>query len=640
VAAPSGQFKVSRYFLVLAIILVGLYTLVFLTGDKKPHPRLGLDLRGGTSMTLSAATQVGGKRPTPESLNQARKIIANRVNGSGVTEAEVITEGNSNIVVNVAARGVTEDQLRKLVAPAQLNFREVKAQNQDHPVSTPSASPSTSGSAKPSGSASAKASGSASPKVSASPKSSTSPTTKPSSTPSASASASASGSASPSPSLNPSESAAAANQAKILSQVKEKLGTTYNIAEQYLSAAQQGQVDPSQPDAQTLSILAPFAKLSSDEVGALPLAMQFYLPTVECSQLNGRTPGSISDTKAQVVACDQGADAHAKYLLDVAKVTGTDVKSANASFDANNGGWNVALKFTSSGGSKWTALTEQAMKDGQSSSSSGSSATGAQVAIVLDNEVVSAPVIQQVIVGDAIINGSGINETTSKVLATQLKYGSLPLSFNIQSVTSISPTLGSQQLDYGLLAGAIGLILVVLYCLVYYRALGLVVIASLVVSATLVFSSLVVLGRLMGFTLSLAGIAGFIVAIGITADSFVVFFERLKDEVKEGRTLRSSVPRAWIRARRTILSADAVSFLAAAILYWLAAGAVKGFAFTLGLSTILDLLIVFLFTHPLVALLSRSNTFSSPRVSGLGALRPGKAAPGGTSFGTVRTKES
>jgi preprotein translocase subunit SecD len=167
------------------------------------------------------------------------------------------------------------------------------------------------------------------------------------------------------------------------------------------------------------------------------------------------------------------------------------------------------------------------------------------------------------------------------------------------------------------------------------------VIASLAVSAALVFGALVVLGRLMGFTLSLAGIAGFIVAIGITADSFVVFFERLKDEVKEGRSMRSSVPRAWVRARRTILSADAVSFLAAAILYWLAAGAVKGFAFTLGLSTILDLLIVFLFTHPLVALLSRSKAFSSPRVSGLGALRQGKAVEaGGARFGTVRTKES
>src|SRR2546430_2756311 len=201
-------------------------------------------------------------------------------------------------------------------------------------------------------------------------------------------------------------------------------------------------------------------------------------------------------------------------------------------------------------------------------------------------------------------------------------------------------------MKYGLLAGGIGLILVVVYCLSYYRALGLVVIASLVVSGALIFASLILLGRSLGFTLSLAGIAGFIVAIGITADSFVVFFERLKDEVKEGRTVRSAVPRAWVRARRTILSADAVSFIAAAVLYLLAAGPVKGFAFTLGLSTIIDLLVVFLFTHPLVAVLARSSGFTSPRFSGLGNARSDKAleaaAASGRSarFGAVRTKES
>jgi preprotein translocase subunit SecD len=269
---------------------------------------------------------------------------------------------------------------------------------------------------------------------------------------------------------------------------------------------------------------------------------------------------------------------------------------------------------------------------------------GSQVAIVLDNEVVSAPQIQSVIVGDAIINGSGINDVTSKTLATQLRYGSLPLNFKEESFQQVTATLGLQQMKYGLLAGAIGLGLVVLYCLFYYRGLGLVVIASLAVSGGIIFAALVLLGRVMGFTLSLAGIAGFIVAIGITADSFVVYFERLKDEVKDGRTVRSAVPRAWKRARRTILSADAVSFLAAAVLYIFAAGPVKGFAFTLGLSTIIDLVVVFLFTYPLVALLSRSSAFSSPRFSGLGNARSDKAieAAGAkpSRFGVPRTKES
>jgi preprotein translocase subunit SecD len=190
---------------------------------------------------------------------------------------------------------------------------------------------------------------------------------------------------------------------------------------------------------------------------------------------------------------------------------------------------------------------------------------------------------------------------------------------------------------------------VVAYCLVYYRALGLVVIASLLVSGSIVFASLVLLGRSIGFTLSLAGIAGFIVAIGITADSFVVFFERLKDEVKDGKTVRSAVPRAWVRARRTILSADAVSFIAAVVLYALASDQVRGFAFTLGLSTIIDLITVFLFTHPLVHVLAGSRTFTSPRVSGLGGLRQrpaadGPRAPGdgprAARVGSMRTKES
>src|SRR5207247_9779491 len=201
-------------------------------------------------------------------------------------------------------------------------------------------------------------------------------------------------------------------------------------------------------------------------------------------------------------------------------------------------------------------------------------------------------------------------------LSRQIKHGSLPLAFKIESVDGVPATLGLRQMQFGMLAGAIGLLLVVIYCFFYYRALGIVVVASLGVSGALVYALLVLLARYQGFTLTLSGIAGLIVAIGITADSFVVFFERLKDEVKDGRTVRSAVPRAWVRARRTILSADTVSFLAAAVLYILAIGPVKGFAFTLGMSTIIDLVVVFLFTHPLVALLSRSNAFTSPRFSG------------------------
>ncbi len=634
-AAAAGQLKVSRYFAVLLAVLAILYGLVFFTGTKKPHPKLGMDLAGGTSLTLTAVTP-DGKAPSGTSLDQARQIIANRVNASGVSEPEVVTEGNQRLVVSVAG-GTNSEDLKKLVAPARLAFRKVLYPPaggqplQDQPVTNglpPDAcgaavTEANASSASPTGSASASASGSAKPSASASPSKSASPSPTPSA------------SASPSGSVNPSASASAAAKAKLLAQVQAKLGPAW--------AAAQSIQDPTQIDPRTLAALAPFAKLTCAEIAVLPPEVQLSVPTVSCAALNARDPGSIDDPNQNVVACDQGENVHSKYYLDKAKVLGTDVKSATNNYDPQQGGWYVGLSFTGKGQSKWTALTQEAVNDGSQQSQSGQQAQNSAVAIVLDNEVVSAPQIKSVIVGDAIINGGDIDQNTSKVLANQLKYGALPLSFKIETIQSVTPTLGLQQMEYGLLAGALGLVLVIVYCLFYYRGLGLVVISSLVISGALVFASLIMLGRFIGFTLSLAGIAGFIVAIGITADSFVVFFERLKDEVKDGRTVRSAVPRAWIRARRTILSADAVSFIAAAVLYLLAAGPVKGFAFTLGMSTIIDLLVVFLFTHPLVALLARSSAFTSPRFSGLGNARSDKAIESATRpgrFGAVRTKET
>ncbi|MBA2323404.1 MAG: protein translocase subunit SecD, partial [Pseudonocardiales bacterium] len=240
-------------------------------------------------------------------------------------------------------------------------------------------------------------------------------------------------------------------------------------------------------------------------------------------------------------------------------------------------------------------------------------------AFVLDAQVVSAPRIAAPIFGSTQITGS-FSQAEARDLAGVLKYGSLPLSFGTSDAETVSATLGLASLEAGLLAGGIGLALVFVYCLFYYRALGVLTILSLVCSGAVVYAMLVLLGRSIGFTLDLAGVAGFIVAIGITADSFVIFFERLKDEVREGRSFRNAVPRSWVRARRTILSADAVSFLASAVLYILAVGQVRGFAFTLGMSTVLDLVVVFLVTHPLVAAASKSKVLSSPTWSGLGAV--------------------
>ena len=303
-------------------------------------------------------------------------------------------------------------------------------------------------------------------------------------------------------------------------------------------------------------------------------------------------------------------------------VKGTEVKTAAAIAPGAIAGqftWTVNVDLKPSGQSKWANYTAKHNEV----STPGDIAN--VVADTLDSKVIVASTIQSTITGTTQITGNFTQDTATN-LANSLKYGALPLNFTQQAAVSISPTLGTDQLKAGMLAGGIGLVLVVVYSLLYYRALGLVTIASLIVSGGLTYAMLVILGKQIGFTLTLAGIAGFIVAVGITADSFVVFFERIKDEVHEGRTARVAIPRAWERARRTILSADTVSFLAAATLYYFAAGDVKGFAFTLGMSTILDLVVVFLFTHPLVSLFSRSAAFGSARFTGLSNVRAGGIA--------------
>lgn len=615
-AAPSGQLKASRYFVALAAILAVLYALVFFTGNKKPTPKLGLDLQGGTSMILEAKLPNGGV-PDKDKMEQARAIIADRVNLTGVAEPEVVREGKQNIVVNIA--GTSErDELKKLVQPAEMRFRKVLNTTADTAASVPT--PSASASTAPSGSAAPAAS-------SAAPAASGSAAASAPASAAASAPASPAASAPASASATPSETPAPVS-ADILAQrdqVKKKLGQLYQAAEQLPDpTSSEASTDPS-----TAAAMQPFADLKPEEIAALPADMQFKVPTISCAKLNARPVGSIVDPTQKVVACEETGKAASKYLLDVAKVLGDDVKDASFANDPSQG-WKVNLSFKGGGQDKWTNLTKEAYDNGAQK----------QVAIVLDNLVVSAPSIKGVITADAEITGKFTKDEV-QTLSRQLKYGSLPMTFEVQSTEDVTATLGTKALKAGLLAGGIGLALVIVYCLVYYRALGFVVIASLGVSAGIIYAMLVVLGRQMGFTLSLAGVAGFIVSIGITADSFVVFFERLKDEVKDAKTVRSAVPRAWVRARRTILSADTVSFLAAAILYILAVGPVKGFAFTLGMSTIIDLVVVFLFTHPLVAMLSRFNAFTTPRVSGLGNLRSDRAvAVSAARLGAVRTKES
>jgi len=322
---------------------------------------------------------------------------------------------------------------------------------------------------------------------------------------------------------------------------------------------------------------------------------------LDCTKL-ANLQGTGNDAPTDTIAvCDRAGTT--KYILAPAEVLGRQISKASAGIDTQTGSaWYVSLTFNGEGTKAFGALTTRVTTLSEPLN---------QVAIVLDGLVVSSPRINEPIPsGNAQITGS-FTQLEAQDLANVLKYGALPLAFDRGEVQQISPTLGADQLDAGLIAGGLGMLLVFLYSLLYYRGLGLVTVGSLLVAGSFVYVFFLLLGQWIGFTLTLAGIAGAIVAIGVTADSFIVYFERIRDELREGRSLRTAVETGWTRARHTILVADFVSIIAAALLYFFAVGGVRGFAFTLGLTTLVDLLVVFTFTKPLVTILARLNFFAS-----------------------------
>jgi len=335
------------------------------------------------------------------------------------------------------------------------------------------------------------------------------------------------------------------------------------------------------------------------------------LDCTKAENLQGSGADAPTDT---IVACDRAG--LTKYILAPAEVLGRQISKASAGLDAQSGSaWYVSLTFNGEGTKAFGAITARVTSLASPLN---------QVAIVLDGLVVSAPRINEAIPsGSAQITGS-FTQLEAQDLANVLKYGALPLAFDRGEVQQVSPTLGADQLNAGLLAGGLGLGLVLLYSLLYYRGLGLVTVGSLAVAGSLVYLMFLLLGKWIGFTLTLAGIAGAIVAIGVTADSFIIYFERIRDEIREGRSLRTAVETGWSRARRTILVADFVSIIAAVLLYFFAVGGVRGFAFTLGLTTLVDLIVVFVFTKPLVTILAKMNFFASGNpLSGLSAKSTG-----------------
>lgn len=323
------------------------------------------------------------------------------------------------------------------------------------------------------------------------------------------------------------------------------------------------------------------------------------LGQVDCADQEVRQGGQPLDPTKFTLTCS--IDGFSQYLLEPAFITGEQITNAEPQLPQQSaGGWVVTLEFDPEGARQ---LSEVSTRLYQLPSPQN------QFAIVLDGLVQSAPFFQEPILGgQAQIDGQ-FDAQSAAELSQILKYGALPVSLEIAEVTSISATLGFDQLRSGLIAGAIGLALVGLYLFFYYRAVGVVAILSIIVAGLLVYGTVVVLGKTIGFTLTLAGVAGIIVAIGITVDSFVVYFERIRDEMREGRTVRQAADYGWVRARRTLLAADFVSLLAAVILYVLSVGNVRGFAFALGLTTLIDLWMAFLFTRPAVALLARSKWF-------------------------------
>ncbi len=576
-------------------IAVVLYALMFLTGATTP--KLGLDLQGGTSVTLTPRLVAGSGRPSSGSIDKAVDIVRQRVNGLGVSEADVRRAGDR---IEIAVPGKGREEVVDLVGQtAQLNFREVLQSAAAAPAPAPSGSavpaPSGSGTPAPSRAATPAPSASAAP----APKATTTPH--------------AAGPFGASPAAGSLGPAAAASAAPV--SPGAALAPTASAAATPAPAA----ANPAAANPATATP-APAASAPTPEGAAAastpPTDVIQRFIALTCNANDLRNSSSANDPPQNwSVACDR--DGQTKYLLKPATVVGTDVSGATATIpqtQTGTGQWTVSVQFTSSGQAKFTRLTELT--------------TGKQVAIVLDGVVQSAPSINERIPGSAEISGT-FTQSQAEDLANILKYGALPLAFDKSQAESISATLGSDSLRAGLIAGAIGLGLVLIYSFLYYRALGFITVASLGVSGLLVYATVALLGKALGFTLTLAGVAGLIVAVGVTADSFVVFYERIKDEVREGRTIRTGVDRAWVRARRTIISADTVSLLAAVALYLLSIGSVRGFAFTLGLSTLLDLVVVFLFTHPLVAILMRKPFFSSGRFSGLEAPGQGRGSGSG-----------
>jgi preprotein translocase subunit SecD len=548
----------GRVLIAFFAVAAALYAGVAAIGDWTPT--LGLDLQGGTRITLQAQTE-SGDTPASDQMDEAKDIIEQRVNGTGVTESEVAIQGDNQIVVEIPGQekqGIVE----QVGQTAKLYFRLVWAQQappQNQPVPQAPAitlppEPQDTGPTAPTNNRAA-------PGFGADP--------------------------SQDPTATPTDG-----------------GTDQSAGGQGQGPADQ--VDWSQLSQDQSVEIANSAVQSGTGTPPSGYEDAFNGLVSQMNELDCPADGAPPDVQdiagKPLVTCDENGG---KYVLSPALIEGTQLDDASATIPQQGVGWTVQLDLNGDATGTLSDIS-QAMFG-----------KGSQFAIVLDGQVLSAPEFESAINdGQAQITGD-FSQEDAQSLANSLKYGALPLEFEINGVSVEGPSLAGSQLDAGLLAGAFGLALVIAYCMIYYRGLGIVVVLSLAVAAMLTYAMVLLLGSGMGFALTLPGIAGLIVAVGITADSFIVYFERIRDEVRDGKSLRLTVETGWSRALRTILAADTVSFLAALVLYIFAIGVVRGFAFALGLSTIIDVFLTIFFTKPLVSLLARRKFFGEGhRLSG------------------------
>lgn len=662
-----------RLVMLLLIIAIGFGALVAgtVTDRTSMTPGLALDLEGGTQIILTPTT-TDGSAISDEDMGQAIEVIRQRVDASGVTEAQISRQGGQNIVVALPG-SPSEETLELIRTSAVMYFRPVLriVQANAHQIAQNQGDPSAQAPVDPAADPAAQPSAQAGTEPAAAPEDPAEGAEGAPQDGTEGAEGDAGQSADPALSVQdvPGQKQHEARQADLSGQAP----VVQDVATE--APAEEGQepqdpatepapeaspeipADPALPAeptapaqpataeqiATTLADVNGDGTISTDPLPAtsednssdhwLTEQLLYDAYMTDCTDPANLT-GQSQDPSVAVISCPKEGGPGA-YVLGPADISGTELANAESGLEGTSQGgttnrWVVNLEFNSEGSKKFADLSGRLLtyRDQASASAMGGAAAPtddaakSQFAIVLDGLTIMASGFNQQVtsaITDGRVQISGnFNRNEANTLANQLSFGSLPLNFTVQSEQQISATLGTEQLRNGLIAGLIGFALIILYLLWQYRGLAVVAVASLIVAAAMTYLAIALLSWTMGYRLSLAGVAGLIIAIGITVDSFIIYFERIRDEVRHGRTLRTAIDEGWKHARRTIIVSDVVNLVAAVVLYFLAVGGVQGFAFTLGVTTVVDLAVVVLFTHPFMEWLQRFRFYSEGhRLSGL-----------------------